>query len=44
MSEDKWYHVGYSCKGKSDDGTEHEYVSDTEYVEMLREEREEHEV
>ena len=41
MSEDKYYHGTYSCNGKADDGKYHEYATDSEYVEMLREERKE---
>ena len=37
----KYYHTSYSCKGKTEDGYK-EYVSDTEYVEELREREEEH--
>lgn len=37
MTRHNYYHIGYSCKGKEEDGEWKEYVSDTEYVELMRE-------
>lgn len=37
MTRYNYYHTGYSCKGKDEDDKYKEYVSDTEYVELMRE-------